>query len=55
MHYALPTPPRFPYLPERAAIAINCDVVDKHYSESEILHISAIDYLTGEVIIDALV
>ncbi|KAG9187502.1 hypothetical protein G6011_05373 [Alternaria panax] len=53
MHYALPTPKNICCLPKHAAIALNCDVVRQGYNESEISHISAIDYLTGEIIIDA--
>lgn len=51
----LPTPAHDPQVPKRGAVALDCEMVGVGKGESEVARISAIDYLTGEVLIDTLV
>ncbi|OAL55323.1 hypothetical protein IQ07DRAFT_582821 [Pyrenochaeta sp. DS3sAY3a] len=49
------TPPANPYVPKRKAVALDCEMVGAANNESELARISAIDVLSGEVLIDTLV
>jgi hypothetical protein len=49
----LPTPPHNPQSPKRTAILLNYSTINKNKTESEMTHISAIDYFTSEILIDA--
>ncbi|KAE8444537.1 hypothetical protein EG329_014461 [Mollisiaceae sp. DMI_Dod_QoI] len=51
-------PPPSPLYPKRSAVALDCEMVgahDGHAEQSILARLSVIDFLTGEVIIDALV
>jgi hypothetical protein len=51
----LPTPVRNPQVLRRNAVALDCEMVGVSNGESEIARISAIDCLTGEVLVDTMV
>ena len=50
-----PTPTHNPQALKRAAVALDCEMVGVVRGKSEVARISAIDVLTGEVLIDTLV
>ncbi|CAO2658541.1 Nn.00g062640.m01.CDS01 [Neocucurbitaria sp. VM-36] len=51
----LPTPVHDPQVPKRGAVALDCEMVGVNKNGSEVARISAIDCLSGEVLIDTLV
>jgi hypothetical protein len=53
MYISLPTPQHYARTPKRRAIVLNYETTDKANNQSGIAHISAIDYLTGETLINA--
>ena len=52
---SVPTPTQNPQAPKRGAVALDCEMVGIVRGKQEVARISAIDVLTGEVLIDTLV
>ena len=55
MRTSLPTPPHNSHSPRRGAILLNCSTIERITREIEIIRISAIDYFTREILIDAVI
>lgn len=51
----LPSPAYKPYTPKLSVVALDCEMVGVNNGESEVARISAVDYLSGNVLIDTMI